>query len=129
MWRNCEDGQILNTTPPDRWIDVPYTGQDGGTCYEPVKLEFSETKLEFQKTNFSSQPFAVKTVTIRNTSTTASYRVSLATDNRLFKVSKTQLTMSPSATENFTVEIPIANEQNFAIGKTVVKLQVNVTKI
>jgi hypothetical protein len=129
MWRNCEDGQIFNTTPPDNWIDVPYTGQGGGTCYEPVKLEFSETKLEFQKTNFSNIPFATKTVTVRNTSTTASYRVNLATDDRLFTLSTTQLTILPGTTQNFTVEIPITKEQNFAIGKTVVRLQVSVTKL
>jgi hypothetical protein len=129
MWRNCENGQLFNTSPPDNWIDVRYTGPEGGVCYEPVRLQFSETKLEFQKVNFSAQPFATKTVTVRNISSTDSYRVNLSTEDRLFRLPRPQFTVSPNATETFTVEIPTEKEQNFAIGKTVVRLQINVTKL
>jgi hypothetical protein len=129
MWRNCENQQIFNTTPPNNWIDIPYLGVEGGVCYEPVKLEFSESKLELQKINLSNQRFNTKTITVRNTSSTNSYRVNLSTENKMFNLSKVQFTILPNQTETFVVEIPVEKEQNFAIGKTVVRLQINVTKL
>lgn len=128
-WRNCLTGVVDESgNIPSRWIEVPYTGSEGGVCFEPIYLEFSKNTVTFEKINYTEQNPLPVSMSIRNTSDNIRYRVNLSTDS-IFKVEPTQFELIPSQSTNVFVSIPHENWVAFGVGKTTIRLQVDVAKL
>ena len=128
IWRVCDGGIITTGIIPERWLEIRYTGVEGGNCYEPVELEFSENSVVFEKVNYTPQPFQPKEISVKNTSNDKTYMVTFNTDD-LFRLSVSQMTILPRQELTLTVTLPPENEQSFRVGKTKYRLQVDVIKI
>lgn len=127
QWRDCITGTISSQSIPENWIDIAYTGSEGGVCYEPLYLEFSETALNFSATDGVVNTIPeVKKITIRNTSSVNKYNITLNTENTIFTLSTNTIELLPNQTQTFTIELPPNNTKHFNPGTTQMNLTLSV---
>lgn len=128
-WRNCINGTVLESTIPEKWMQTSYTGSEGGICWEPVPITITSSSIGFSYDNYSSQyPQPIRYV-LENTSVLSSYRVSLATDQKLFTINPATVELAPNQTQQILVSLPPSNVNRFLPGITQLKLEVNITKL
>jgi hypothetical protein len=127
QWRDCLTGVISSGSIPENWIDVAYTRPEGGTCYEPLYLNFSENAINFSATQgVVNTETEVKTISIENISSVNKYTVTLDTENTVFSLSPATLEILPNQTQLFTIALPKQNTIHFDTGLTKINLTVSV---
>lgn len=128
-WTDCTTGMRMTTNPPDGWMQIPYSGSEGGFCLEPVLISVNSSSVSFVYDRYTQQYPQPITYRFTNTSTDKSYRVNLSTDETLFTVNPTVISLVPQQSASITVALPPQNVSRFAPGVTNFRLQTNISKL
>jgi hypothetical protein len=105
-WRDCVSGELRTGTIPSNYIQVPYTGAGGGTCWEPATIIGFEPTLE-DVLNFdwrrggTSYP-EPKTFKITNPSATLSFDVTITTNPKVI-ITPPSFRIAPRSSQNVIV--------------------------
>ncbi len=128
MWRSC-DGRLNMGTPTEGFVEVPYLGAGGGFCWEAqgtIGFVPSLTSLRFKYQRGSStypQPISVRAT---NPSYAISYRVKLTTDNTLFEITPSEMTIPPREDKTISIKAKSEAIATFGDGLTRFNLQVDI---
>jgi hypothetical protein len=132
MWRSCLTGNLSVGSPPTGYREVPYRGQGGGMCWEPVTdvgfVPSLDSLMFTYQRNSAAYP-APYNFTAQNPSYSLSYEVKLITNTELFTITPSIFMIPPRESKPFTVAINKPTINTFADGQTRFELSVEVRQI